>query len=215
MISGKRNVFGTKGRTGLDFMVLVSTVWWLCLTAFSVSATTQADPPSPQPNQKLRFGQNGEFKILQVADMHYANGKSTPCLNVLPSQNFSCSDLNTTVFINRMIQAERPNLIVFTGNQSCFQLSFHLISNRLIFWLLSFKKMTFSLHSFEWNVSTFLDNNIIYPNYLIRNQRQRASYSIQLQPDGNEMNSSQNLVFVACSFFLRWLIIICTSISKL
>lgn len=116
MISGKRNVFGTKGRTGLDFMVLVSTVWWLCLTAFSVSATTQADPPSPQPNQKLRFGQNGEFKILQVADMHYANGKSTPCLNVLPSQNFSCSDLNTTVFINRMIQAERPNLIVFTGN---------------------------------------------------------------------------------------------------
>ncbi|XP_022631779.1 probable inactive purple acid phosphatase 29 isoform X1 [Vigna radiata var. radiata] len=116
MISGKRNVFGTKGRTGLDFMVLVSTVWWLCLTAFSVSATTQADPPSPQPNQKLRFGQNGEFKILQVADMHYANGKSTPCLNVLPSQNFSCSDLNTTVFINRMIQAERPNLIVFTGD---------------------------------------------------------------------------------------------------
>jgi len=116
LISSKRNMFGTKGRTGLDFMVLVLAVSWFCFTAISVSATTQADPPSPQPNQKLRFGQNGEFKILQVADMHYANGKTTPCLNVLPSQNLSCSDLNTTLFINRMIQAEKPNLIVFTGN---------------------------------------------------------------------------------------------------
>jgi len=116
MISGKRNGFGTKGRTGLDFMVLVSTVLCLCLTGISVSATTQAEAPSPQPSQKLRFSQNGEFKILQVADMHYANGKTTPCLDVLPSQNFSCSDLNTTVFINRMIKAEKPNLIVFTGN---------------------------------------------------------------------------------------------------
>ncbi|ESW07341.1 hypothetical protein PHAVU_010G121500 [Phaseolus vulgaris] len=116
MISSKGNVFGTKGRRGLDFMVLVLTVSWFCLTAIRVSAATQADPPSPQQNQKLRFGQNGEFKILQVADMHYANGKITPCLNVLPSQNFSCSDLNTTAFINRMIQAEKPNLIVFTGD---------------------------------------------------------------------------------------------------
>jgi len=86
MISSNKTMFGTKGRTGLDFMVLVLTVLWFCFTSISVSATTQADPPSPQQNQKLRFGQNGEFKILQVADMHYANGKTTPCLDVLSSQ---------------------------------------------------------------------------------------------------------------------------------
>ncbi|KAL5160728.1 putative inactive purple acid phosphatase 29 [Glycine soja] len=116
MILSKRNVFGTKGKMGIDFMILVLTLSWFCLTTICVSATKQAYPPTPQPNQNLRFDQNGEFKILQVADMHYANGKTTHCLNVLPSQNFSCSDLNTTIFLNRMIKAEKPNLIVFTGD---------------------------------------------------------------------------------------------------
>lgn len=64
----------------------------------------------------LRFNKNGQFKILQVADMHYANGKSTSCLNVLPYQVKDCSDLNTTAFIQRMITAEKPDLIVFTGD---------------------------------------------------------------------------------------------------
>ncbi|GAV86171.1 Metallophos domain-containing protein [Cephalotus follicularis] len=66
--------------------------------------------------QELRFGASGEFKILQVADMHYANGKTTPCLNVFSSQMPYCSDLNTSAFIERMILAEKPNFIVFTGD---------------------------------------------------------------------------------------------------
>ncbi|XP_059457477.1 probable inactive purple acid phosphatase 29 [Corylus avellana] len=66
--------------------------------------------------QQLRFGKNGEFKILQVADMHFADGKTTPCKDVLPSQAASCSDLNTTAFVRRMILAEKPHLIVFTGD---------------------------------------------------------------------------------------------------
>jgi predicted MPP superfamily phosphohydrolase len=65
--------------------------------------------------QELRFGKNGEFKILQVADMHFADGKTTPCLDVFPNQMRSCSDLNTTAFVERMIQAEKPDFIVFTG----------------------------------------------------------------------------------------------------
>uniref|UniRef100_A0A2P2JRS4 Calcineurin-like phosphoesterase family protein n=1 Tax=Rhizophora mucronata TaxID=61149 RepID=A0A2P2JRS4_RHIMU len=65
--------------------------------------------------QKLRFGENGELKIVQVADMHYADGKSTPCLDVFPSQMATCSDLNTTAFVQRIIRAENPHLIVFTG----------------------------------------------------------------------------------------------------
>ncbi|XP_004250973.1 probable inactive purple acid phosphatase 29 [Solanum lycopersicum] len=69
------------------------------------------------PLAKLRFdGKNGEFRILQVADMHYGDGKTTPCEDVLPKQMSSCSDLNTTDFIFRMIHAEKPHLIVFTGD---------------------------------------------------------------------------------------------------
>ncbi|KAK7338182.1 hypothetical protein VNO77_18784 [Canavalia gladiata] len=70
----------------------------------------------PICKSKLRFGKNGEFKILQVADMHYANGKRTHCLDVLYSQYASCSDLNTTYFLQRIILAEKPNFIVFTGD---------------------------------------------------------------------------------------------------
>ncbi|XP_050387610.1 probable inactive purple acid phosphatase 29 isoform X1 [Argentina anserina] len=65
---------------------------------------------------RLRFGGDGQFKILQVADMHYADGKTTPCEDVLPEQVPGCSDLNTTAFVKRMIQAEKPNFIVFTGD---------------------------------------------------------------------------------------------------
>ncbi|KAI7739361.1 hypothetical protein M8C21_010704, partial [Ambrosia artemisiifolia] len=67
--------------------------------------------------QQLRFNKKkGEFRILQVADMHYANGRKTACEDVLPEQYAYCSDLNTTFFIERMIHAEKPDLIVFTGD---------------------------------------------------------------------------------------------------
>ncbi|MQM06344.1 hypothetical protein Taro_039167 [Colocasia esculenta] len=67
--------------------------------------------------EQLRFdSRRGKFKILQVADMHYADGAATGCLNVLPEQVSGCSDLNTTAFIRRMIDAEHPDLIVFTGD---------------------------------------------------------------------------------------------------
>uniref|UniRef100_A0A5K0WVI1 Calcineurin-like phosphoesterase domain-containing protein n=1 Tax=Nymphaea colorata TaxID=210225 RepID=A0A5K0WVI1_9MAGN len=67
----------------------------------------------------LRFSPGrGEFKILQVADMHYGNGGTTGCLDVLPAQMAGCSDLNTTAFLERVIRAEQPDLIVFTGNLS-------------------------------------------------------------------------------------------------
>ncbi|XP_027349766.1 probable inactive purple acid phosphatase 29 [Abrus precatorius] len=86
--------------------------FWLIPICIFLSAAKEAKAAQ----QKLRFGKNGELKILQVADMHYADGKTTHCLDVLPSQYTSCSDLNTTAFIQRMILAENPNLIVFTGD---------------------------------------------------------------------------------------------------
>lgn len=80
----------------------------LCLILFPICSLAEKKKP-------LRFGKGGSFKILQVADMHYADGKTTPCENVFPEQMATCSDLNTTAFIRRMILAEKPDLIVFTG----------------------------------------------------------------------------------------------------
>ncbi|KAM3698784.1 hypothetical protein ACB098_06G213200 [Castanea mollissima] len=81
----------------------------LCLILFPICSLAEKKKP-------LRFGKGGSFKILQVADMHYADGKTTPCENVFPEQMATCSDLNTTFFLERMIHAEKPDLIVFTGD---------------------------------------------------------------------------------------------------
>ena len=95
----------------------VEIVLLLCLILFPIcSLAANQQQQQPQPKQRrLRFGKNGELKILQVADMHFADGKTTPCLDVFKSQLATCSDLNTSAFIHRMILAEKPHLIVFTG----------------------------------------------------------------------------------------------------
>ncbi|KAG9455387.1 hypothetical protein H6P81_008291 [Aristolochia fimbriata] len=84
----------------------------LCLLLFFLAGAATGIGESPV----LRFGRNGQFKVLQVADMHFADGKTTSCLDVLPDQVAGCSDLNTTAFVERMIKAEKPDFIVFTGD---------------------------------------------------------------------------------------------------
>ncbi|CAG7910277.1 unnamed protein product [Brassica rapa] len=68
------------------------------------------------PNLPLRFRDDGTFKILQVADMHFGMGSITRCRDVADAEYGYCSDLNTTRFLRRMIEAERPDLIAFTGD---------------------------------------------------------------------------------------------------
>ncbi|XP_037487977.1 probable inactive purple acid phosphatase 29 [Triticum dicoccoides] len=58
------------------------------------------------------------FKVLQVADMHYADGRSTACEDVMPEQVAGCSDLNITAFLYRVIRAEDPALFIFTVHYS-------------------------------------------------------------------------------------------------
>lgn len=93
----------------------------LLSTAFLGCSTAAA--PRTHGRQLTFNGKRGEFKILQVADMHYADGKMTPCEDVLPRQINSCSDLNTTAFIRRLILAEKPDFIVFTGLLLCVNLT--------------------------------------------------------------------------------------------
>ncbi|KAM1467870.1 hypothetical protein ACFX13_033768 [Malus domestica] len=68
------------------------------------------------PDLPLRFRSDGTFKILQVADMHYGNGRLTRCRDVLDSEFDWCSDLNTSHFLRKMIEAEKPHFIAFTGD---------------------------------------------------------------------------------------------------
>ncbi|KAK1440645.1 hypothetical protein QVD17_06474 [Tagetes erecta] len=93
----------------------------LCSVSSFILVSTQGIISSTNGNDtkqlQLRFDKKkGEFRILQVADMHYANGNKTPCKDVLPNQFAHCTDLNTSAFLNRMIKAEKPDLIVFTGD---------------------------------------------------------------------------------------------------
>jgi len=48
--------------------------------------------------------------------MHFGMGMITRCRDVLDSEFEYCSDLNTTRFLRRMIESERPDLIAFTGD---------------------------------------------------------------------------------------------------
>lgn len=56
----------------------------------------------------------------KVADMHYANGMMSRCRDVLKSEFPYCSDLNTTRFLKRMLEAEKPDFIAFTGLSSFY-----------------------------------------------------------------------------------------------
>ncbi|PNW84505.1 hypothetical protein CHLRE_03g146207v5 [Chlamydomonas reinhardtii] len=69
----------------------------------------------PMTNAWLKMPANGRFRILQVADVHYQNGASTGCQDILPEQN-PCSDVNSTALLTAMIKKEQPNLVVFTGD---------------------------------------------------------------------------------------------------
>ncbi|KAF8892061.1 Metallo-dependent phosphatase-like protein [Infundibulicybe gibba] len=69
-------------------------------------------PPKAPP---LHFSSSGNFKILQVADLHFSVSQGIcrdtdlePCVH---------SDNLTTNLISRVIDAEKPDFVVFTGDQ--------------------------------------------------------------------------------------------------
>ncbi|NP_001344637.1 hypothetical protein Zm00014a_002546 [Zea mays] len=87
------------------------------LLLFAVADAAASGKEKQGVSGKLRFRrESGTFKVVQVADMHYADGRSTACEDVLPSQVAGCTDLNTTAFLYRVFRAEDPDLVVFTGD---------------------------------------------------------------------------------------------------
>jgi len=63
----------------------------------------------------LKFNDKGSFKILVISDLHYQNGKSSPCRDILDSQ-LPCDGTNTTYFIEKLLKIEKPDLVISTGD---------------------------------------------------------------------------------------------------
>ncbi|KAG9072672.1 purple acid phosphatase [Linnemannia hyalina] len=62
----------------------------------------------------LKFKDDGSFKIVQFADIHMATGPHS-CYNA-PSSMTCTGDINTSEMMERVLEAERPDLVVFTGD---------------------------------------------------------------------------------------------------
>lgn len=96
----------------LSYLLLLVAVWGRNrLAAAQPAATT------------LRFNSEGTFKILQIADMHYGNGAKTSCRDLEAKVLRTCSDRNTTLFVQRLLAAEKPDLVVLTGDNIDFDAS--------------------------------------------------------------------------------------------
>ncbi|KNC33784.1 hypothetical protein FF38_03821, partial [Lucilia cuprina] len=70
-----------------------------------------------KPQLKLRV--DGSYKIVQLSDLHLSTGRGT-CDHVselLPQQGEECrADLLTTNFVKRVLDLEKPDLVVYSGD---------------------------------------------------------------------------------------------------
>jgi hypothetical protein len=69
----------------------------------------------PPPAPPLHFSRDGRFKILQVADLHYSIAY-TDCRDSLLSPCKDSDNLTTTL-LGHILDEEKPDMVVFTGDQ--------------------------------------------------------------------------------------------------
>ncbi|KAL2932967.1 putative inactive purple acid phosphatase 28 [Bienertia sinuspersici] len=102
----------------LIFLIFIVISIYIIHTKFFLHLTINLDQIhlKKSPQLPLRFNNDGTFKILQVADMHYGQGVITRCKDVFASEFKYCSDVNTTMFVQRLIDVEKPDFIAFTGD---------------------------------------------------------------------------------------------------
>lgn len=88
-------------------MMLITAV--VVLAVLAASSTVSA---------RLTFNQDGTFKILHLSDVHYRIGPDQPSRDVTEAQaEYSVDGAhNTTDFIKRLIELEKPDLVVHTGD---------------------------------------------------------------------------------------------------
>lgn len=87
-------------------------------TSITVRKGVKTIPKAPP----LHFSRDGKFKILQIADLHYSVSIGT-CRDMPPDPNLDglCTSLGsdhlTSTLLTRMLDLEKPDLVVFTGDQ--------------------------------------------------------------------------------------------------
>lgn len=66
----------------------------------------------------LKINPDGKFKILQVADLHFSTGVGK-CLDPVPAESKKgCkADPRTLEFLEKVLDIEKPDLVVLTGDQ--------------------------------------------------------------------------------------------------
>lgn len=81
----------------------------------TVRRGSQQEPHKPEP----RIKDNGKFKVMQVSDMHLSTGVGV-CREAMPESldGEKCeADTRTLDFVNRVLEDEKPDLVVLSGDQ--------------------------------------------------------------------------------------------------
>lgn len=101
--------------------------WKLLPTALDISAEPCArltvhhqQQEKPEKEIKPRVGKNGRFKILQVSDAHLSTGvgKCRDAFGPDGEASKNCeADPRTLEFIERILDDEKPDLVVLSGDQ--------------------------------------------------------------------------------------------------
>eukprot|EP00002_Diphylleia_rotans_P007841 TRINITY_DN17518_c0_g1_i1.p1 TRINITY_DN17518_c0_g1~~TRINITY_DN17518_c0_g1_i1.p1 ORF type:complete len:348 (+),score=81.31 TRINITY_DN17518_c0_g1_i1:46-1089(+) len=84
----------------------------LCLSVVLCIPVSESTPKTESP---LKFRADGTFKIVQFTDTHYTNGALSLCDDITPEER-PCSGLNTTALMGAILDIEKPDLVVFTGD---------------------------------------------------------------------------------------------------
>lgn len=64
---------------------------------------------------QLRFRADGTFKIVEVSDTHFTRNHRCNDLSAA-QERYPCSDANATAFWRTLIEAEAPDVFLFTGD---------------------------------------------------------------------------------------------------
>ncbi|KAJ5172085.1 hypothetical protein N7492_004678 [Penicillium capsulatum] len=76
--------------------------------------------PTKQRKPVPRINDNGKFKVMQLADIHLSTGLGT-CRDPVPAESVpgqKCeADPRTLEFVERLLDEEKPDMVIFSGDQ--------------------------------------------------------------------------------------------------
>ena len=79
--------------------------------------TVRTGPPHKLEKHTPRIRRDGKYKIMQASDLHLATGLGV-CRDALPA-DVPCDDADTRTleFVSRLLDAEKPDLVILSGDQ--------------------------------------------------------------------------------------------------